>query len=109
MALAVNASRPEGAYIATSAAVAGVIHKVNAKTTAICRARRAIAACPLDARRSRCRADIAARATVVWIRLHVGACSVATGCRRGATGVRSAGSAESTGVAVARAAGRQAL
>jgi hypothetical protein len=109
MALAVNATRPEGAYIATSAAVAGVIHKVEAKTAAICRARRAIAARSLDAGWGRSAADVSAGAAVLRIRIHRAASPVATGRTRSATGKGSAGSAEAASVAVARLAGGQAL
>ena len=67
MALAVKATSPVGTYKAARAAVAGVEQKVATMTAAICKAQLAIAACPLDADRVRCRADVSAGAAVVRI------------------------------------------
>ena len=67
-AIAVIAGERGVAYIATRAAVEAVKKKVGTFTAAICRARRrAIAACPLDAVRGRCGADVSACAAVVRI------------------------------------------
>ena len=66
-AIAVIAGERRVAYIATRAAVEAVKIKVDAKTAAICKARWAITAGPLDADRGRCGADVSAGTAVVRI------------------------------------------
>ena len=93
------------------AAVRWVKLNLPAKTTAqylAPEARRNRTACPVLTVSSAA-ADVSAGAAVVRIEIHGGACPVATGRPRGATGVGTAASTEAAGVAVARPAGRQAL
>jgi hypothetical protein len=94
---------------ATRAAVEGVPQSVDARTATKSSTRWASNACPLIAVRGLSGANVSAGAAVVRIRIHAGACPVATGRPCGATDEVATASTEAVGVAVARPAGRHAL